>query len=220
MAQDVVDTAFPNQGALCVAGTRFLVQESIHDEIMPLIVEKARAIRAGDPLKPDTTFGALVNEAHMNKVLGYIESGKQEGAELLLGGERVFPKGDPSLESGFYIEPTIFDHVEPTAKIAQEEIFGPVLSVISFKDEEEAIRIANNTCYGLAAIAATTNLGRAQRLGEHISSGQLIIVGNTEFSGGGINLSYDKHGQSGIGFSSGVRGLEEYTVSTVVTLLS
>ena len=220
IAQDIVDTAFPNQGALCVAGTRLLIQDTLREKLMPLIVEKAAAVKAKDPLSNEATFGALVNEDHMNKVLAYIDSGKQEGADLLLGGERVYPEGDDSVKNGFYIEPTIFDKVSPKAKIAQEEIFGPVLSVITFSDEAEAIRIANDSCFGLASYAATTDLGRAQRLGEQLNAGLLIVVGTSEPSGGGISISSDKHRQSGQGYSGGLEGLAAYTVSTTVLVLT
>ena len=166
VAADVVATAFPNQGALCVAGTRLLVQDSIREKLMPKILEHAAKIMPKDPLDTDCTFGALMNEAHMDKVLGYIEAGKADGAELIYGGEQVLQE-----TGGFYVKPAIFDQVGADHRIAQEEIFGPVLSVIGFKDEAEALEIANGTCFGLAAYVATQNVGRVQRLGEEISAG-------------------------------------------------
>ncbi|WP_417466190.1 aldehyde dehydrogenase family protein [Kordiimonas sp.] len=219
VAADIVSKAFPNQGALCVAGTRLLVQESMRDKLLPLVIEKAKAIRAADPLDADTRFGALVNEAHMNKVLGYIESGLEEGAELLLGGKRVTP-GEDALAGGFYIEPTIFDGVKADARIAREEIFGPVLAVMTFKDEAEAIQLANASSFGLAAYAATTDLGRAQRLGEAINAGNLLVTGNPRPIGGWVNLPADKHRESGFGYSGGLEGLAAYTTSTTVRLLT
>jgi acyl-CoA reductase-like NAD-dependent aldehyde dehydrogenase len=220
IAQEVVDQAFPNQGALCVAGTRLLIQDSLRERLLPLVLEKAAAIRPADPLDPTTTFGAIMNEAHMEKVLGYIETGIQEGGELILGGKRVYPDGDSALQNGFYIEPTIIDNVDPKARIAQEEIFGPVLSVLTFKDEAEAISLANDSQYGLAAFAATTNLGRAQRLGEHLNAGQVIILGHTPISGGGVGLSSEKHRQSGMGYSGGLEGLAAYSVTSTVNVLT
>ena len=220
IAEDIVDTAFPNQGALCIAGTRLLIQDTLRDRLLPLIIEKAAAIKAKDPLSSEASFGALVNEAHMEKVLGYIDSGKAEGAELVLGGERVYPDGDDSIKNAFYIEPTIFDQVSPGAKIAQEEIFGPVLSVITFSDEAEAIRLANDSCFGLASYAATTDLGRAQRLGERLNAGLLVVLGTSQPSGGGISTSSDKHRQSGQGYSGGLEGLAAYTVSTTAIVLT
>jgi acyl-CoA reductase-like NAD-dependent aldehyde dehydrogenase len=220
IARNIVHTAFPNQGALCVAVTRLLIQDTLRDRLLPLILEKAAAIRPADPLDPTATFGAIMNEAHMEKVLGYIETGMKEGGELILGGKRVYPDGDSTLQNGFYIEPTIIDHVDPKAKIAQEEIFGPVLSVLTFKDEAEAIALANDSSYGLAAYAATTDLGRAQRLGEHLNAGQVIILGHTPSSGGSVGLSSDKHRQSGMGYSGGLEGLAAYSVTSTVNVLT
>lgn len=220
IAETVIGYAFPNQGALCVAGTRLLMQDSLRDRLLPLIIEKASAIRAADPLDPDATFGALVNEAHMKKVLAYIDSGVTEGAKLLLGGKRVVPESDAALEGGFYVEPTIFDQVNPKAKIAQEEIFGPVLSILSFSDEQEAIRLANESTFGLAAYAATTDLGRAQRLGEQIKSGLLQVIGAMDSVGGFVNVPVEKQRESGIGYVLGVEGLAAYTVSTTVCLVT
>jgi acyl-CoA reductase-like NAD-dependent aldehyde dehydrogenase len=220
IAQDVVSKAFPNQGALCVAGTRLLIQDSLREKLLPLILEKAAAIRPADPLDPTTTFGAIINEAHMEKVLGYIDTGIKEGGELILGGKRVYPESDQALQNGFYIEPTIIDHVDPKARIAQEEIFGPVLSVLTFKDEAEAIALANDSSYGLAAYAATTNLGRAQRLGEHLNAGLVTILGHTPRSGGGVGLSSEKHRQSGMGYSGGLEGLAAYSVTSTVNILT
>ena len=220
LAQDIVDTAFANQGQLCVAGTRLLIQDSMREKLLPLIVKKAQELQPNDPQDPNTGFGALINEAHMNKVLGYIQSGTDEGAELLTGGKQVVPQDNSELAGGFYIEPTIFDQVKPGFKIEQEEIFGPVLSVVTFKDEEEAIRIANGTCFGLASYAATTDLGRAMRLGRKIQAGALTVLGTNNPTGGGINISHEKQKQSGMGWSGGVDGLAAYTVTTGVHILT
>ena len=219
LATDIVAKAFPNQGALCVAGSRLIIQSGIKDTLMPLIVEKSRAIQAGDPLNTETTFGALINEAHLNKVLGYIDSGKAQGGQLLCGGQQTFPAGAQDLQKGFYIEPTIFDRVDANAKIAQEEIFGQVLYVISFDTEEEAIAIANNSTFGLSAYAATTNLARAQRLGQRLNTGTLVLKGSNQVSGG-VDIASDKHKQSGMGFSGGIEGLAAYTTTTTVHVLT
>jgi acyl-CoA reductase-like NAD-dependent aldehyde dehydrogenase len=220
IAQDIVDTSFPNQGALCVASSRLLLQAGIRDRLLPLVIEKAAALVPGDPLNLGSNFGALMNEAHMNKVLSYIDTAQQQGAELLLGGERVYPEGDPDLRQGFYVPPTIFDKVSPTDTIAQEEIFGPVLAVMTFNDEEEAIAIANGTEFGLSAYAATTDLARAQRLGAAINSGSINILGTTTPSGSGPYLGSDKHRQSGMGQSGGIRGLEAYAINSLVNLFT
>ena len=215
VAADVVAKAFPNQGALCVAGTRLLIQDSIKDKLLTKIIEQTQKIIPTDPLDPETTFGALINEAHMNKVLGYIESGQQEGAKLMVGGKRI-----EVIPGGFYIEPTIFDHVDPKHKIAQEEIFGPVLSVFTFKDEEEAIQLANDSCFGLAAYATTQNLGRARRLGQRLNAGRVKLLGTSTPVYGDIEITAEKHRQSGMGFSFGLEGMAAYTVSTSVHVLT
>ena len=224
LAQDIVDTAFGNQGAVCVAGSRLLIQESLQKTLLPLVVEKAKEINVGDPLDPNTTFGALINEEHLNKVLGYIDSGQQQGAKLLCGGKRVYPVGgnelSACLRNGYYLEPTILADVDPQSRLAQEEIFGPVLSVLTFRDEDEAIQLANNTRFGLSAYAATSNLARAQRLGEKINAGSLLILGSCDLSGGQVTLGADKHGESGFGFSGGLDGLAAFSQSTVVYVMS
>lgn len=214
IAADIVETAFPNQGALCVAGTRLLIQESLKDDLLPKILEQAAKITPQDPLDSTTRFGALVNEAHLNKVLTYIESGVREGAELILDGRQI-----DVVAGGYYLGPTIFDQVSSKQKIAQEEIFGPVLSIITFKDEEEAIKLANDSCYGLSAYAATQSLGRAQRLGERLNSGSVFILG-TSTPSGSVDIAAEKYRQSGFGFSGGMEGLYAYTANTAVHILT
>lgn len=215
VAATVVERAFPNQGALCVAGTRLLVQDSIRDKLMPKILEHAAAIEPKDPLDPECAFGAMMNEAHMNKVLSYIESGKADGAQLILGGNQILKE-----TGGFYVEPTIFDGVKPGDRISQEEIFGPVLSVLSFKDEAEAIEIANGTCFGLAAYVATQNLGRAQRMGQELKAGMIQVFGTDQVTGGGTSVSVEGQKQSGFGAIGGVAGLAVYTTASTVFLFS
>jgi len=215
VAADVVSTAFPNQGALCVAGTRLLVQDSIRETLMPKILEQAAKIEPKDPLDPSCNFGAMMNEAHMNKVLGYIEKGKADGAKLVLGGKQILQE-----TGGFFVEPTIFDGVKPGDRIAQEEIFGPVLSVLSFKDEAEAVEIANGTCFGLAAYVATQNLGRAQRMGQSLKAGIIQVMGTANPSGGGVSVSIEGQKQSGFGYIGGVAGLAVYTNASTVFFFS
>ena len=147
-----------------MASSRLLVQDSIKEKLLPKLIEQAAQFVPQDPLDPNTIFGAMIHEAHMNKVLAYIDSGEKEGATRIAGGKRVHVDTGNVDSEGFYIEPTIFDNVNPQQKIAQEEIFGPVLSVLTFNTEQEAIELANNTSYGLAAYVATENMGRAQRL--------------------------------------------------------
>lgn len=215
IAAGVVGRAFPNQGALCVAGTRLLVQDSIREKLMPKILEHAAKIEPKDPLDPECTFGAMMNEAHMNKVLGYIEQGKADGAKLIFGGHQILKE-----TGGFFVEPTIYDSVKPGDRISQEEIFGPVLSVLSFKDEAEAVEIANGTCFGLAAYVATQNLGRAQRMGRDLKAGMVQVYGTDTVSGGGVSVSVEGQKQSGFGFAGGVAGLAAYTNASTVFFFS
>jgi acyl-CoA reductase-like NAD-dependent aldehyde dehydrogenase len=215
VAANVVGTAFQNQGEVCSAGTRLLIQDSIKDQLMPKIIEQAKAMVAGDPLDSSSTYGAMINEAHMEKVLGYIESGVAEGANLVLGGKRVREES-----GGFYIEPTIFDEVDPKQKIAQEEIFGPVLSVLTFQDEDEAIRLANDSCFGLAAYVATTNLARSQRLGQRLSAGSIVVLSTSTPQSGGVAPGFESHKESGFGVESKLSGLASYTLTSTMFVMA
>ena len=215
LAAEIVGSAFHNQGQNCMAGSRLLVHASIKEKLLSKVIELASQSVPQDPLNPDTTFGALIHEAHMNKVLAYIESGEQEGAKLVCGGQRVQVDTGSNTE-GFYIEPTIFDQVSPHQKIAQEEIFGPVLSVLTFNTEQEAIDIANNTCYGLAAYIATENMGRAQRLTQELQTGFVQVLGTSTPVNCYRDIGKEGHKQSGFGSEGGLQGLLSYSLSTAV----
>ena len=146
---------------MCSAGSRLLLHEDIHDRFLEELAARARKLRVGDPLDPATQMGSQISARQMDRILDYIESGKQEGARLLCGGERD-TEGDKA--KGFFVKPTIFCGVTPEMKIAQEEIFGPVLCAIRFRDAEEAVRIANGTIYGLAAAVWTRDIKLAHRM--------------------------------------------------------
>lgn len=216
IAADIIAMAFNNHGANCLANTRLLMQAGIKDALLPKVVEQAEQLIPQDPLDPNTTFGALINETHMNKVLAYIDSGEQEGAQLIHGGKRVHVDTGSANNNGFYIEPTIFDQVNPEQKIACEEIFGPVLSVFTFDDEQEAIQLANDTRYGLAAYVATENIGRAQRLSQEINAGFFMITGASTLAECYREIGKEGHRESGFGAEGGLLGLSSYSVSTAV----
>jgi betaine-aldehyde dehydrogenase len=163
--------AFANQGEVCSAGSRLLVERSIYDRILQAIADKIGRITLGDPMSRETKMGPLVTKEHQEKVLGYIEVGKHEG-RLVTGGGR--PK-DAALSRGWYVEPTVFADVKNSARIAQEEIFGPVLTVIPFEDEAEAVRIANDTPYGLAGAVWSRDVFRGIRVLKQIRAGILWL---------------------------------------------
>ncbi len=194
---------FFNQGEVCNAGSRLLVEESIKDEVFEYLTEAANFWRPGNPLDPKTRLGAMVSEEQMTRVLGYIEAGKEDGANLVLGGERARLNA-----GGFYVEPTIFDKVQSTHRIAQEEIFGPVLSTLTFNGYEEAVKIANDTIYGLAAAVWTSDVSTAHRAARAIRAGTVWI---NNFDGSDITVPFGGYKQSGTGRDKSLHALEKYT---------
>jgi 4-guanidinobutyraldehyde dehydrogenase/NAD-dependent aldehyde dehydrogenase len=158
-AETAAGALFFNQGESCNAPSRLLVHAAIADEVVARITALAPNFQPGDPLDPQTVMGALVDEAQLQTVLGYIEAGRQEGARCVAGGAQALAQ-----TGGHYVTPTVFDGVRHDMKIAQEEIFGPVLSVIRFQDEAEAIRVANGTPYGLQASVWSSHIDRAHRV--------------------------------------------------------
>ena len=215
VAEAIVARAFWNQGQVCSASSRLLIQESIKKEFLEVLLERVAGLSPGDPLKADTKFGAVVSKAHKEKVLGYVESGDREGARRAYQSEAGAPQ-----EGGFYVAPVIFDQVSPSQKIAQEEIFGPVLSVVSFRDVEEAIQIANSTIYGLSAVLWTKDLRRAHRVTQGVKAGWVVVnATDTPVGGPGIGvLSVGGHKESGLGVEGGVDGLSEYMSNTAVQM--
>ncbi|RIL10604.1 MAG: 2-hydroxymuconic semialdehyde dehydrogenase [Proteobacteria bacterium] len=168
-----VRAAFSNQGQICLCGSRVLVEAEIYENFKRDFVDRAKALRCGDPLDAGTDQGALVSEPHMQKVLGCIETAKHEGGEILCGGKRASAAGRCS--NGFFVEPTVIEGLPPACSTNQEEIFGPVASLIPFENEAEAISIANGTRYGLAASVWTSSLDRAHRLGSALQSGVVWV---------------------------------------------
>jgi 4-guanidinobutyraldehyde dehydrogenase/NAD-dependent aldehyde dehydrogenase len=192
-----------NQGEVCTAGSRLLVEKSIKDEFLPLVVEALKAWKPGHPLDPATNVGALVDSQQLNTVLGYIEAGHADGARLLLGGKRTLEE-----TGGVYVEPTLFDGVTNAMRIAREEIFGPVLSVIEFETEEEAIRIANDTIYGLAAAVWTRDLSRAHRTARALRAGSVWV---NQYDGGDMTAPFGGFKQSGNGRDKSLHAFDKYT---------
>jgi len=190
--------AFLNSGQACAAGTRLLVPKSRLDAVRRAIVDAMSAFRVGDPADPNTAVGPMVTQAQYDRVQSYIRKGIEEGAEVLVGGEG-HPEG---LEAGYFMKPTVFINVKNNMTIAQEEIFGPVLSVIAYDSEDEAIRIANDSEYGLHAAVLGTDLQRARRLASQIRAGRVVINNMTDdpqapwggFKYSGIGREYGRYG--------------------------
>jgi betaine-aldehyde dehydrogenase len=180
-----------------------LVPESRYQEAAKIAAEVAKSFTVGDPLAETTRLGPLSSQAQLERVRGYIEKGLQEGAELLAGGADA-PEGVPP--GGYYVKPTVFGRVKNDMTIAREEIFGPVLSIIPYEDEEDAVRIANDTVYGLAGAVWSRDDARAQRVARRIRAGQVDV------NGGAFNMNAPFGGfkQSGHGREAGVYGLEEF----------
>jgi acyl-CoA reductase-like NAD-dependent aldehyde dehydrogenase len=192
-----------NSGQVCQAGSRLLVSSQVKDEFLEKLVNMGAMLKMGDPLDPATTMGPVINENQLKKIESYLEAGKQE-AKLLIGGKRA--NGD--LSQGLFVEPTVFDQVSNQAKIAREEIFGPVLSVLSFDDVDEVIRTANDTMYGLAAAVWTKNIDVAFKVAKGLRAGTVWV--NAYHSTGMPQMPYGGYKQSGIGRELGDAGLHEY----------
>lgn len=191
VADNVVSAAFWNMGQNCSAGSRLIVHSSIKDALLSKIVERISKWSVGDPLDPDTMIGPLVEQAHLDKVLGYIESGCKEAKSVALNGGRVLEGS-----GGYYVSPVIFDCVQNDMIIAQEEIFGPVLAVICFDTEAQAIQIANDTCYGLAASIWTESLKTSHRLSRAIKAGTITV---NVYGEGDNSTPFGGYRQSGFG---------------------
>src|SRR5437868_2741962 len=195
---------FYGKGEVCAAGSRLFVERKIHDQFMEKLVERTKKLRPGDPLDPKTRLGAIVSEQQMNTVLGYIDAGKKEGAQLVAGGNRVSVDGG----KGFFVEPTVFDAVDNNMKIAQEEIFGPVLATIPFDDLDHVAELANQNIYGLAAAVWTNDVRKAHGLARRLKAGTVWINAYNLYD---VALPFGGYKQSGFGRELGEEAMQHYT---------
>jgi aldehyde dehydrogenase (NAD+) len=199
---------FFNAGQVCSAGSRVLAHEKVYDEVVERLTARARTMKMGDPSDRSTMLGPVISEKQMDSILDYVDIGRKEGASLTTGGERIGTRG-------FYIAPTVFANVEHEMRISQEEIFGPVVSVIKFKDDAEALRIANGTAFSLAAGAWSRDIGRLQHFARHAKAGTVWL--NT-FGYTDVRLPWGGAHDSGLGRERGTAALKNFTEEKVVWL--
>lgn len=202
-----VHSAFRNQGEICLCGSRIYVEEELYDRFLSDFVEKVKNLKVGDPLDESSNLGAIVSEAHYKKVLSYIDLAKEEGGRIECGGRAAEQLNDEN-KDGFFIEPTVITGLKPSCRVINEEIFGPVVTISSFKSDADVIKLANGTSYGLAANIWTKNLKRAHRLSAEIDSG--IIWVNT-WMNRDLRTAFGGMRHSGVGREGGRYSLEFFT---------
>jgi 4-guanidinobutyraldehyde dehydrogenase/NAD-dependent aldehyde dehydrogenase len=193
---------FGNQGEVCSAGSRLIVEEKIKDEFVEKMVNESKNMMPGDPWNPRSFMGAIVDKTQLEKIDGYVQQGKKEGAKVVTGGKIMLKN-----TGGYYYEPTVFDNVKNNMKIAQEEIFGPVLSSITFKSADEALKIANDTNYGLAAAVWTKDINKAHLMAKGLKAGT-VFVNNYDESD--LTVPAGGFKQSGIGRDNSYHALDTY----------
>jgi len=202
-AEAAASGIFYNQGEVCTAASRLLVERPVFAEFMAMVRTAGAKLQPSHPLDPGTSMGAMVDQTQMNRVLGFIEGGREEGATLSLGGKQVLAES-----GGYYIEPTVFENVSPSMTIAREEIFGPVLAAIPFDSADEAIRIANDSPYGLAAAVWTRDLNRAHHTARRLRAGSVWV---NCYDGGDMTAPFGGFKQSGNGRDKSLHAFEKYT---------
>ena len=196
---------FAASGQTCIAGSRALIQRDIYEEVQRRLRERALTIKIGDPLAPETEMGPIANEPQFKRVHELVDIAKNEGARLLVGGQRP---SDAALQKGYFFQPTIFADVRNDMRIAREEVFGPVLSMIPFSDEAEALRIANDTPFGLGSGVWTNDIGRALRMARGIKAGTVWV--NT-YRAIAYNMPFGGYKNSGMGRENGIESIRDYT---------
>ncbi len=205
MLSTTVRSSFANQGQICLCGSRIYVERSLYEKFKTDFVAKTKALKVGDPLSPDTKVGATVSKVHYDKVLSYIDIAKSEGGKILCGGTAIFPEG---LEDGLYIAPTIIDGLPNDCRTNQEEIFGPVVTIMPFDTDSEALQLANGTEYGLSATVWTNNLNRAHRMAKDLEAG--IVWVNTWLMRD-LRTPFGGVKSSGVGREGGFDALKFFT---------
>ncbi|MGO2102830.1 MAG: aldehyde dehydrogenase [Psychroflexus halocasei] len=205
MLSTTVKSSFANQGQICLCGSRIYVEDKIYDKFKKDFIKKTKALKIGYPLDESTNFGALVSKEHLEKVASYIDIAKEEGAEVLAGGQKVKVK---NYENGYYFEPTILEVQNNQCRVNQEEVFGPVVSIMKFSSDDEALQLANDTKYGLSATVWTNNLNKSMRFSQEINAG---IVWINTWLNRDLRTPFGGVKQSGVGREGGFDALEFFT---------
>jgi 4-guanidinobutyraldehyde dehydrogenase/NAD-dependent aldehyde dehydrogenase len=194
---------FFNQGEMCSAGSRLIIEESVRDAVLEKVVAAGRKLVPGDPLDAATQLGAIVDDVQLQTVLGYIDAGREDGARVLAGGKRARQES-----GGYYVEPTVFGEVRPDMRIAREEIFGPVLAAITVRDADEAVQVGNSVIYGLAAAVWTRDITRAHRIARALRSGMVYV---NCYDADDITVPFGGFKQSGTGRDKSLHAFDKYT---------
>jgi acyl-CoA reductase-like NAD-dependent aldehyde dehydrogenase len=205
VSEAIASAILTNQGQICSVGSRLLVQSSIQAAVRDKVAARLTRIVMGNALDPRTTFGPIVSAKQCARIMQLIDTAREDGAQLVAGGRRALRS-----TGGYFVEPTVFEGVPATARIAQQEVFGPVLTLIPFEDEEEAIRVANSTIYGLMAYVWTANLATGMRMAKAVRSSVMINAAAPKGAGAGHMASFEPVGQSGLGTEGGLAGVESY----------